>query len=113
MALNHLVLNQLDDAKDYIMQAIQEESNHEYVQFCAGRILYARGEYEEAKPYLIRAIEQNPDIETQNTLALTYFALENYKQALNIFKNIDTIIIKTNLRFPNTKMYLDKNLTIK
>ena len=88
MALNYLVLNKLDEAKKYIMQAINEESNHEYVQFCVGRILYARGEYEEAKSYLIRAVEQNPDIETQNILALTYFALEDYNQALNIFKNI-------------------------
>ena len=90
MALNNLVLNELDEAKKFIMMAIEEEPNHEYVQFCVGRILYAKSEYEDAKPYLIRAIEQNPDIETQNTLALTYYALEEYSQALNIFKNIDS-----------------------
>jgi tetratricopeptide (TPR) repeat protein len=38
---------------------------------------------------LISAVEQNPDIETQNTLALTYYELGEYQQALNIFKNID------------------------
>lgn len=90
MGLNKLVLNQLDEAHTYIMKAIEYEPNHEYVQFCAGRILYARKEYEEAKCYLVRAVEQNPDIETQNTLALTYFELGEYEQALNIFKNIDT-----------------------
>ena len=89
MALNKLILNQLDEARDYIMKAIDVEPHHEYVQFCAGRILYARKEYEEAKRYLISAVERNPDIETQNTLALTYYALGNYEQALNIFKNID------------------------
>jgi tetratricopeptide (TPR) repeat protein len=89
MGLNKLVLNQLDEAYDYIMKAVKYEPNHEYVQFCAGRILYARKEYEEAKRYLVRAVEQNPDIETQNTLALTYFELGEYEQALNIFKNID------------------------
>ena len=89
MALNKLILNQLDEAREYIMKAIEVEPHHEYVQFCAGRILYARKEYEEAKRYLISAVEQNPDVETQNTLALTYFALENYEQALNIFKNIE------------------------
>jgi len=89
MGLNKLILNQLDDAKDYIMKAVEIEPNHEYVQFCVGRILYARGEYEEGKRFLIRAVEQNPDIETQNTLALTYFELGEYKQALNIFKNIE------------------------
>lgn len=89
MALNKLVLNKLNEAHEYIMKAIKIEPHHEYVQFCVGRILYAEGKYDDAKPYLIRAVEQNPDIETQNTLALTYFKLGNYDQALNIFKNID------------------------
>lgn len=89
MALNKLILNQLDEAYRYIMKAVKIEPHHEYVQFCAGRILFARGDYEEAKRYLIHAIEQNPDVETQNTLALTYFKLEEYEQALNIFKNIN------------------------
>lgn len=90
MGLNKLILNKLDEAYDYIMKAVKIEPNHEYVQFCVGRILYAREEYEDAKRYLIRAVEQNPDIETQNTLALTYFQLGEYEQALRIFKNIDT-----------------------
>ena len=88
MALNKLILNQLDEAKEYIMKAIKLNPHHEYIQFCAGRIMYARGEFEDAKRYLIKAVEQNPDIETQNTLALTYFALEDYNQALNIFNNL-------------------------
>lgn len=90
MGLNKLILNKLDEAYDYIMKAVKLEPHHEYVQFCVGRILYARKEYDEAKRYLIRAVEQNPDIETQNTLALTYFQLGEFEQALNIFKNIDT-----------------------
>ena len=90
MALNKLILNELDESKNYIMKALKAQPNHEYVLFCTGRVLYARGEFEEAKPYLIRAVELNPDIETQNTLALTYFALNEYQSALNIFKNILT-----------------------
>ena len=88
MGLNKLILNQLDEALKYINKALENEPNHEYVQFCAGRILYARGEFEDAKRYLVRAVEQNPDIETQNTLALTYYELGDYQQALNIFNNI-------------------------
>ena len=88
MALNKLILNQLDEAKSYIMKALKHNPHHEYIQFCTGRILYARQEYEEAKNYLIRAVEQNPDIETQNLLALTYFELEEYEKAINIFKNL-------------------------
>ena len=88
MALNKLILNQLDSAKDYIMKALKINPEHEYILFCAGRILYARKEFEEAKPYLIRAAEKNPDIETQNTLALTYYELEEYNSAINIFNNL-------------------------
>ena len=88
MALNKLVLNQLDASKEYIMKALKVAPNQEYVQFCAGRILFAKKEYEDAKNYLIRAVEQNPDIETQNTLALTYYELEEYDSAINIFKNL-------------------------
>lgn len=90
MGLNNLILNKIDEAYQYIMKAVQIEPNHEYVQFCTGRILYAKGDYDEAKRYLIRAVEQNPDIETQNTLALTYYKLQEYENALNIFKNIDS-----------------------
>ena len=89
MALNKLILNQLDEAYNYVMKAVEIEPDHEYVQFCAGRILYAKGEYEEAKRYLVRAVETNPDIETMNTLALTYFKLEDYTQALNVFASIN------------------------
>lgn len=88
MALNKLILNQLDASKEYIEKALKINHHHEYIQFCAGRIMYARGEYEDAKRYLIKAVEQNPDIETQNTLALTYFELGEYQNALNIFNNI-------------------------
>ena len=87
-ALNELVLNKLEEAKDSIMKSLKIEPHHEYIQFCAGRILYAKGEFEDAKMYLIKAVEQNPNIETQNTLGLTYFALKDYQQALNIFLNI-------------------------
>ena len=88
MALNKLILNQLDEAKAYIEHALKVNPHHEYIQFCAGRILYARKEYDEAKHYLIHAVEQNPDIETQNTLALTYYELEEYQSAINIFENL-------------------------
>ena len=88
MALNKLVLNQLDESKEYIMKALHINHHHEYILFCAGRIMYARKEFEEAKRYLISAVEQNPDVETQNTLALTYYELGEYQQAVNIFNNL-------------------------
>ena len=88
MALNKLILNQLDEAKKYILQALKINEQHEYIQFCAGRIFYALKEFENAKMYLIKSVEQNPDVETQNTLALTYYELGDCQQAVNIFENI-------------------------
>jgi len=88
MALNKLILNQLDEAKDFIMKALKVNHHHEYILFCAGRIMYARKEYDDAKRYLIKAVEINPDIETQNTLALTYYELGEYQNAVNIFENL-------------------------
>ena len=64
------------------------DHHHEYIQYCAGRIMFARKEYEDAKMYLVKAVEQNPDVETQNTLALTYYELGEYEQAVNIFNNL-------------------------
>ena len=88
MALNKLILNQLDESKEYIMKALHINHHHEYIQYCAGRIMFARKEYDEAKRYLVKAIEQNPDVETQNTLALTYYELGEYQKAANIFNNL-------------------------
>ena len=89
-ALNKLVLNKLDEAKDFVTKALKINHHHEYIQYCAGRIFYARKEYEDAKRFLIKAVEQNPDVETQNTLALTYYELGEYEQAVNIFNNLLT-----------------------
>ena len=125
MALNKLVMNQLDASKEYIMKALKINHHHEYILFCAGRIMYARGEYDDAKRYLIKAVELNPDIETQNTLALTYFELGEYQYAVNIFKNLlskhkDNISVLMNLARCYEKMedndtaleYLDKVVDI-
>ena len=87
-AMNKIELNELDKAKELIDSAIKQEPNHEYIQFMAGRIYFALKEYEEAKRYIIHSIEQNPDIESQNLLALTYFGLEEYQNAVNIFENL-------------------------
>ena len=84
-AINKIELNQLDEAKALIDSALAEQPEHEYIQFLAGRIYYSLKIYEDAKTYFIKSLEQNPDIETKNLLALTYFELGEYDKALNIF----------------------------
>lgn len=87
-AMNKIELNELDEAKKLIDAALKQEPHHEYIQFMAGRIYFSLKEYETAKRFLIHSIEQNPDIESKNLLALTYLGLEEYKSANNIFENL-------------------------
>ena len=89
-AMNKIELNELDKAKELIDSALKQEPHHEYIQFMAGRIYFALKEYDTAKRFLIHSIEQNPDIESKNLLALTYFGLKEYKNANNIFENLLT-----------------------
>ena len=85
-AINKIELNQLDNARELIESALTEQPEHEYIQFLAGRIYYSMEDYEKAKIYFIKSLEQNPDVETKNLLALCYYQLGEYDKALNIFK---------------------------
>ncbi len=101
-AMNKVELNDLESAKSLIESALHDQPEHEYIQFLAGRIYYSMKEYELAKINLIKSLEQNPDIETKNLLALTYYELGEYDKALNIFnallekssKNISLLLNK-------------------
>ncbi len=101
-AINKLELNDLESAKELIESSLADQPEHEYIQFLAGRIYYSMKDYEKAKMYFIKSLEQNPDKETKNLLALTYFELGEYEKALNIFdvllkeikKNIPLLINK-------------------
>lgn len=101
-AINKIELNQLEEAKNLIEEALDEQPEHEYIQFLAGRIYYSLKRYEDAKIYFIKSLEQNPDVETKNLLALTYFELGEYEKALHIFdallknskKNISLLLNK-------------------
>ena len=84
-ALNKLELNQLDEARELIESALKDQPEHEYIQFIAGRIYYSLKDYDKAKIYFIKSLEQNPDRETKNLLALSNFELGEYDKALNIF----------------------------
>ena len=84
-AMNKLELNDLQSAKELIESSLADQPEHEYIQFLAGRIYYSMKDYDCAKIYFIKSLEQNPDKETKNLLALTYYELGEYEKALNIF----------------------------
>lgn len=84
-AINKIELNQLNEAEKLIVAALEDQPEHEYIQFLAGRIYYSMKKFEDAKTYFIKSLEQNPDKETKNLLALSYYELGEYEKALNIF----------------------------
>lgn len=84
-ALNKIELKELENAKELISSALEDEPDHEYIQFVAGRIFYSLKDFENAKIYFIKSLEQNHDKETKNLLALTYYELGEFEKALNIF----------------------------
>jgi len=86
--MNKIEINKTKDAKELILSALKDEPNHEFVQFMAGKIFYLLKDYEQAKFCLIRSYEQNPDVETQNILGLTYFEMGDHESANSIFKNL-------------------------
>ena len=59
-----------------------------FLLYIAGRIRFLRKEYEDAKIFLVKSYEMEPDSDTKNLLALCYFELEDYKQAVTIFRSI-------------------------
>ena len=88
LALNRLALNNLESAKALISEAVVSSNEHEYTLFVAGRVHYALKDYEEAKSYLIKALEKKVADDTVNLLGLTYFELGEFDKANNIFLNL-------------------------
>ena len=88
LALNRLALNNLESAKALISEAVVSSNEHEYTLFVAGRVHYALKDYEEAKSYLIKALEKKVADDTMNLLGLTYFELGEFDKANNIFLNL-------------------------
>ena len=88
LALNRIALNDLESAKSLITDALHATHEHEYILFVAGRVYYALKDYENARVYLVKALEKKVSDDTMNLLGLTYFELGEYDKANNIFLNL-------------------------
>lgn len=87
-ALNKMFLKDYDKAQEQIDRAISHLPQDGFFLYIAGKIRYLKGDYEEAKRFLIKGYELDENIETKNLLAICYYELENYEQAKNIFKSL-------------------------
>ena len=87
-ALNKIQFKDFDKALEEINTAMAHLPQDPFLLYIAGRIRFLRGEYEDAKIFLVKSYEMEPDSDTKNLLALCYYELEDYKQAVTIFRSI-------------------------
>ena len=87
-ALNAISLNELDEALKYAQIALKLSPNNDFVLYLLGQINYNFKEFEKAKEFLIKSIEIQSSRNNKNLLALTYFELNEWEKANNIFLNL-------------------------
>ena len=87
-ALNKIHLKDFDKALEQVKLAIEKAPNMSFLQYIAGKIMYLKGEFDEAKYYLIKSYETEKTHDVENLLGLCYFELGNYEQANQIFEHM-------------------------
>lgn len=105
-ALNKIHLKEFDTALEQVEEAIVKAHDEPFLYFIAGKVCYLKGDYEMAKLYLIRAYEMDATNDVKNLLAMTYFELEDYEHANNIFKSLlEASPMNVNLLLNTAKCY--------
>lgn len=105
-ALNKIQLKDLDTALEQINKAIGHLAQDPFLLYIAGRIRFLRKDYEEAKHYLVKSYEMEQDSDTKNLLALCYYELGDYPQAVTIFRSIlDASPMNVNVLISCAKCY--------
>lgn len=104
--LNSIALNELDEALKDSKTALEISPNNDFLLYLTGKIYYSLKDYENAKFFLIKAIEINPTGDAKNLLALTYFELEEFEHANNIFLSLlEEKTFNVNLLLNSAKCY--------
>ena len=87
-ALNKMFLKEYDIAIEQINEAIAHSVQNGFYLYLAGKLHFLKGEFEDAKRYLIKAFEIDRNLDTQNLLGMCYFELKDFEQAKNIFLSL-------------------------
>ncbi len=87
-ALNKVQTKDFATALKQIEFAIKHAPQNAFMLFIEGKIHFFMKNYEDAKRFLVRSYEMQQTPDCENMLGLTYFELEDYKQANNIFLHI-------------------------
>lgn len=109
-ALNSYATAKYEAAVDFIERALKIVPQDSFVLLTAGKINYALKDYEKAQLQLIHSWEINKNVEVENLLGLTYFELNEYEKANNIFlKLLESSPMNTNLLLNSAKCYEKMN----
>jgi len=83
-----MFLKEYDTALEQIDCAIKHSVYSGFYLYIAGKIRFLMKNYEDAKNFLIKSFELEPNNEVKNLLGMCYYELGNFEQAGIIFKNL-------------------------
>ncbi len=87
-ALNKLHTNDLEKALEQINYAIAHSVHNSFLLYIAGKVHFAKKDYERAKEFLVKSYELEQVSDVENLLAICYLELGNFAQANVIFENL-------------------------
>ena len=87
-ALNKLQVRDFDKAEEQINLAIKNSTQNSFILFVAGKVHFAKQDYERAKDYLIKSYEMEQTEDVENLLGICYMELGNFAQANVIFEKL-------------------------
>lgn len=87
-ALNKLQVRDFDNAEEQIHSALKVSEHNCFVLYVAGKVYFAKQDYERAKEFLVKSYEMEQIKEVENLLGICYFELGNYDQANVIFEKL-------------------------
>ena len=87
-AINLISLNEIENAYTYLMKANKKMPKDFTTLANIGKVLFFMGKFEDSKKYCKKALKIKKDAETQNILATSLMALNEFEEALQIFLEI-------------------------
>lgn len=87
-ALNKLQIRDFDSAEEQIKLALKVSEHNCFVLYVAGKVYFAKQDYERAKEFLVKSYEMEQINEVENLLGICYLELGNYTQANVIFEKL-------------------------
>ncbi len=87
-ALNKLHTGDFDKAEEQIDFAVKNSVHNGFLLYIAGKVRFAKKDYERAKEFLVKSYELEQTEDVENLLGICYMELGNYAQANVIFEKL-------------------------